>query len=74
MSFEYSTSAGVVRLAKAGGAWTMRFTGKRRGQWRSPDDAAEAVAYHRTGLKEWDRRQEPVSRDIIDWRPIGESI
>jgi hypothetical protein len=74
MAFEYPTSAGVVRLARAGDAWTVRFTGKRRGRWPSPDAAAEAVARHQTGLSQWDERQEPVSRDIIDWRPIGESI
>ena len=74
MAFEYPTSAGVVRLTKAGHAWTVRFVGKRRGRWHSPDDAAKAVARHQTGLQQWDEQREPVSQDIIDWRPLGESI
>lgn len=74
MAFEYPTSAGVVRLTKAGSAWSVRYIGKRRGRWHSPDAAAEAVARHETGLPQWDQQQEPVSRDIIDWRPLGDSI
>lgn len=74
MAFEYPTPAGVVWLAKAGDAWTVRFTGKRHGRWRSPDAAAKAVASHQTGLPQWDRQQELVSQDIIDWRPLGDSI
>ncbi len=74
MAFEYPTSAGVVRLTEDAGVWTVRFTGKRRGRWPSPDAAAEAVALYRTGLPQWDQRREPVSPDIIDWRPLGSSI
>jgi hypothetical protein len=74
MAFEYRTSAGVVGLTKAGDGWTVRFLGKQRGRWRSPDDAAQAVARHQTGLPQWDARREPASQDIIDWRPLGESI
>ena len=74
MAFEHKTSAGVVELVRAGGGWTVRFTGKRRGHWLTPDAAAKAVAQHQTGLPQWDERQEPVSHDIIDWRPLGESI
>jgi hypothetical protein len=74
MAFEHPTSAGVVRLTKTGARWTLRFSGKRRGRWQSPDEAADAVARHQTGLSEWDDGREQVSQDIIDWRPIGESI
>ena len=74
MAFEYPTSAGVVRLVRAGGAWTVRFTGKGRGRWHSPDAAAKAVAHYQTGLPQWDRQRELVSPDIIDWRPLGDSI
>ena len=75
MAFEYPTLAGVVWLTKAGGgAWTVRFTGQGHGRWRSPDAAAKAVASHQTGLPQWDRQHEPVSQDIIDWRPLGDSI
>lgn len=74
MAYEYPTSAGVVRLTEAGHTWTVRFVGKHLGHWRSSDDAAEAVARHETGLQQWDDLDEPVSQDIIDWRPLGESI
>jgi hypothetical protein len=74
MAFEHPTSAGLVERTKVGRIWTFRFIGKRRGRWRSPDDAARAVARHRTGMAQWDDRHEPVSPDLIDWRPTGESI
>ena len=74
MAFEYPTSAGTVRLTKAGQAWAVQFVGKKRGRWRSSDDAANAVGRHKIGLPQWDDSREPVSQDIIDWRPLGESI
>jgi hypothetical protein len=74
MAFEYPTSAGVVRLTKVGRVWTVRYHGKRRGRWGSPDAAADAAARHGTGLPEWDDRSDEVSPDIIDWRPLGEAI
>ena len=74
MAFEHPTSAGLVRLTKVGRVWTFNFVGKKCGRWRSPDDAAKAVASHRTGLPQWDERREPVSEDIMDWRPLGDSL
>ena len=74
MAFEYPSSAGTVRLAKVGRAWAVQFVGKKRGRWGSPDAAAKAVARHKTGLPQWDDQREPVSQDIIDWRPLGDSI
>jgi len=75
MAFEYPTSAGTVRLAKAGRrGWSVQYVGEKRGRWRSPDDAASAVAHHETGLPQWDQCREPVSQDIIDWRPLDDSI
>ena len=74
MAFEYPTSAGTVRLAKTGHGWAVQFVGKKRGRWRSADDAVQAIARHKTGLPQWDNNREPVSQDIIDWRPLGESI
>jgi hypothetical protein len=74
VAFEYPTAAGVIRLTEDAGAWTVRFTGKRRGRWPSPDAAAKAVALCKTGLFQWDQLGEPVSQDIIDWRPLGPSI
>jgi hypothetical protein len=64
----------VVRLTKVGRAWTLRYHGKRRGRWGSPDAAAAATARHATGLLEWDGHSDEVSPDIIDWRPLGGSI
>jgi hypothetical protein len=57
-----------------GRGWTIRYVGKARGLWRSADAAAKAVAQHKTGLPEWDEEYLLVSQDIIDWRPLGESI
>ena len=74
MAFEYPTSVGLARLTKVGRVWTFSFVGKKRGRWRSPDEAAQAVARHKTGLPQWDKRREPVSQDLIDWRPLGKSI
>ena len=74
VAFELPTSAGTVRLTKAGAGWAVCFSGKTRGRWRSPEAAARAVAQHHTGFPEWDREYLPVSEDIIDWRPLGKSI
>jgi hypothetical protein len=74
MAFEYPTSAGLVQLTKVGRFWMFSFIGQRRGHWRSPDAAAHAVARHQTGLPQWDKRRDPVPEDLIDWRPLGESI
>ena len=72
MVFEFPTSAGTVRLAKTGRGWAVEFVGKKRGRWRSPDDDARAVASYKTGVPQRDDSHEPVSQDIIDWRPLGE--
>jgi hypothetical protein len=74
MAYEHPTSAGLAQLTKVGSAWTFSFVGKKRGRWRSPDSAALAVARHQTGLSQWDKRREPVSEDLIDWRPVGDEI
>jgi hypothetical protein len=42
MSYEHPTSSGLVRLTKVGSGWVVRFVGKKRGRWRSPDAAAYA--------------------------------
>ena len=74
VAFEHPTSAGPILLTKTGARWTVRYVGKAHGRWRSPDAAAKAAAQHHTGLPEWDEEHQPVSEDIIDWRPLGESI
>jgi hypothetical protein len=48
-----SNFSGLARLTKVGRVWTFSFVGKKRGRWRSPDDAALAVARHKTdGIEE----------------------
>lgn len=74
MAFEYSTVAGVVELFHDGQKWAVRYSGRRAGAWQSADDAARAVASHQTGCTTWDRRREPAPADLLDWRPIGDSI
>ena len=74
MAYEYPTSAGPVRLTRVGTGWTVRYVGKAHGRWSSPEAAARAVAQHQTGLFEWDEEHLPVSEDIVDWRPLGESL
>jgi len=74
VAFEYPTLAGPILLTRTGASWMVRYVGKAHGRWRSPDAAAKAAAQHHTGLPEWDEEHQPVSEDIIDWRPLGESI
>lgn len=74
MAFEYPTPAGVVRLIRTEGRWLLHYAGRRRGEWPTPDAAAVAVAQHRTGLPAWDRKRVAVPGDLLDWRPLGESL
>jgi hypothetical protein len=74
MAFELSTSAGMLLLLRTGKRWAVEFNGRRTGKWGTPNDAAIAVANHRSGILEWDIQQRDASEDILDWRPIGESI
>jgi hypothetical protein len=75
MTYEYISSAGTVRLVQIKGRWLLHFSGRRSGQWSSPDLAARAVARHKTGLAAWDRRPRiEAPEDLLDWRPLGESL
>jgi hypothetical protein len=74
MAFEYPTASGVVRLLKVQRIWSVQFNGHQRGRWHSPDAAAIAVVRHRSGLPEWDRGQSDASNDLLDWRPLGDSL
>jgi hypothetical protein len=74
MAYEYITAAGVVRLLRIQRSWAVQFNGRQCGQWRSPDAAAIAVAQHKSGLSEWDREGSDASNDLLDWRPLGESL
>jgi len=74
MAYEYPTAAGVLRLLRIQRRWALQFHGRQLGQWRSPDAAAIAAARHQSGLSEWDRGRSDVSDDLLDWRPLGESL
>jgi hypothetical protein len=76
MAFEYPTPTGVVRLIRKKQGWSIQFQGRRSSaQWFSPDAAATAVARHQSGLSEWDgQRSEDASDDLLDWRPLAESL
>ena len=74
MAYEYPSSAGTVRLVQYRGRWLLHFEGHRAGGWPSPDAAAMAVARHRSGLEHWDSRRLEAPEDLLDWRPLGESL
>jgi hypothetical protein len=65
---------GVLRLLRIQRRWALQFNGRRLGRWRSPDAAASAAARHQSGLAEWDRHRLEVSSDLLDWRPLGDSL
>jgi hypothetical protein len=74
MAYEYPSAAGVVQLVQAKGRWLLHFEGQRSGLWPSPDQAARAVARHQSGLSAWDRKKVDAPEDLLDWRPLGESL
>jgi hypothetical protein len=74
MAYEYPSVAGTVRLVQVSGHWLLHFAGRRSGNWPSPDLAARAVACHQSGLAAWDRRRGDAPEDLLDWRPLGESL
>ena len=74
MAYEYPTVAGVVRLLRIQRNWVIQFNGRQRGRWCSPDVAVVAIAQHESGLSEWDRVRADVPDDLLEWRPLGESL
>jgi hypothetical protein len=74
MAFEYKANSGVVRLTKQRRYWAIQFNGRRWGRWVSPEAAATAAACHSTGHSDWDRTPSDVPDDILDWRPLGDSL
>lgn len=74
MAYEYPSSAGTVQLVQVKGRWLLQFAGSRTGQWSSAEAAARAVARHRSGLAAWDRRRVETPEDLLDWRPLGDSL
>ena len=74
MAYEYPSTAGTVLLVQNRGRWLLHFAGRSVGRWASPELAAWAVARHRSGLDDWDRRRLEAPEDLLDWRPLGESL
>jgi hypothetical protein len=74
MAYEYPSAAGTVRLLQVQGRWLLHFAGRRTGRWSSADAAARAVARHQSGLADWDRERIEAPEDLLDWRPLGESL
>lgn len=74
MAYEYPTTTGVLRLLQIERQWVVQFNCRQSGQWRSPDAAAIAVAQHKCGLSEWDCGRSYASEDLLDWRPLAESL
>ena len=74
MPYEYATAVGVMRLFRTRQRWAVELNGFRRAKWSSADAAARAVARHKTGLPEVDRSTPDVPDDLLDWRPLGDSL
>ena len=74
MAYEYPTTAGIVGLVQVQGRWLLHFEGRHAGSFPSADAAAKAVARHRSGLAVWDQRKIDAPEDLLDWRPLGESL
>jgi len=74
MAYEYPSPAGVVQLIRTRGHWLLHFDGQRSGRWPSPDLAARAVSTHQSGLSAWDHRRLEAPEDLLDWRPLGDSL
>jgi hypothetical protein len=74
MAYEYPSAAGVLQIMQVHGRWLVRFAGRRSGGWPSPDQAAKAVARHQSGLAAWDRKLAEAPDDLLDWRPLGDSL
>ncbi len=74
MAYEYPSAAGVLRLVEVRGRWLVHFAGRRSGRWPSPEVAAKAVSQHHSGLSEWDQQRDAAPEDLLDWRPLGDSL
>ena len=74
MAYEFPSAAGTLRLFRVQRRWLLHFAGRQAGGWRSPDVAVKAVARHQSGLEEWDRQRIEAPDDLLDWRPLGDSL
>jgi hypothetical protein len=74
MAYEFSTPRGVLHLLCIQRRWTVQLNGRQRGRWLTPDAAAAAVARHKSGLPDWDRHFTEAPDDLLDWRPLGDSL
>ena len=74
MPYEYPAAAGLLRLSKVRGRWLLHFGGRQVGGWPSAEAAAKAVARRQSGHPEWDRKGDWAPEDLLDWRPLGDSL
>jgi len=74
MAFEFPSSAGTIKVTRIRRSWRINFAGRGHGRWPSPDEAVKAAAQHKSGLVDWDQKRAAVSEDLLDWRPLGESL
>jgi hypothetical protein len=74
MAYEYPAGTRILRLTRIRRRWVVEFNGRQSGNWPSPDAAAIAAARHKSGLDEWDREAFEVPDDLLEWRPLGDSL
>ena len=74
MAYEFKSDAGLLRLQRQERQWVMHFKGDQCGVWPTPEAAVRAVARHRSGLTAWDAMRAHAPDDVLDWRPLGESL
>jgi hypothetical protein len=74
LTYELATPSGVLRLLRRQRRWVVAFNGAESRPWRSAEAAAIAAARHRSGLAAWDEERTGVSDDLLDWRPLGDSL
>jgi hypothetical protein len=75
MAFEYPTFAGTVRLAKVGAVGRFNTSARNGGIGGGHLTTRRArLPGTKRVLPQWDECREPVSQDIIDWRPPDDSI
>jgi hypothetical protein len=74
MAYEHPSAVGTISVMQIRKRWQLHFAGRCHGRWPSPDAAMKAAARHESGLSDWDRTRAEVSDDLLDWRPLGESL
>jgi hypothetical protein len=74
MAFEFQTPVGVLLLRRKRSFWFVEINEQASGPFPTPGAAAAAVARHRSGIAEWDTTIFAAPDDLLDWRPLGDSL